>query len=61
VRLVLAQMSDLLQPFEYGILALNSLYCADVPLSNYSLTHYLGCRMVCDLDANENVAYSATA
>ena len=27
-------------------MALNSLYCADVPLSNYSLTHSLsgGCR-----------------
>jgi len=22
------------------LMALNSLYCADVPLSNYSLTHY---------------------
>ena len=27
-------------------MALNSLYCADVPLSNYSLTHY-SCQCSC--------------
>jgi len=28
------------------LMALNSLYCADVPLSNYSLTHSLSCNPI---------------
>jgi len=31
----------------YGTMALNGLYCADVPLSNYSLTHVLWDRGEC--------------
>jgi len=34
-------------------MALNSLFCADVPLSNYSLTHQFEIRIVrsfCDVD-----------
>ena len=27
------------------LMALNSLYCADVPLSNYSHTHFLSCQL----------------
>ena len=29
------------------LMALNSLYCADVPLSNYSLTHSAGSQSMC--------------
>jgi len=46
-------------------MALNSLFCADVPLSNYSLTHAVdGIRVslqlsdtFCDLDKDRRSAY----
>jgi len=31
-------------------MALNVLFCADVPLRNYSLTHFLFKRLVCHFE-----------